>query len=219
MSRRESKEDKKAERNQRKLERKKNIRKDLDRVIIACEGSVTERNYFQSIFLELIGNYNIAKTSLIIARHTATHPRGVLEDLEKALKKDDEFEHKWIVIDRDEHESFAETLDQAESIKVKVAYSNPSFEFWFLLHFDDYTTPTHRHHIPDLLKKYINYKKNSKTTYHEILPFQEIAIKRAKKLIDKFTLDGRRLNPTKDNPSTTVYKLVEVLNGLAKIED
>lgn len=54
MSRRKSKDDKKAERNQRKLERKQNIRKNLDRVIIACEGSVTEKNYFQSLFSELI---------------------------------------------------------------------------------------------------------------------------------------------------------------------
>ena len=214
MSRRESKEDKKLERNQRKLERKKGIRKELDRVIIACEGSVTEKNYFQSIFLELIQNHNIAKTSLIIARHSATHPRGVLEDLERTLKRDSAFEHKWIVIDRDEHESFSETLDQAKSIDINVAYSNPSFEFWFLLHFDDYTTPTHRHNLPDLLKKHIDYRKNSKTTYDEILPFQEIAIGRSKKLIDKFTLDGRKLNPTKDNPSTTVYKLVELLNSL-----
>ena len=218
MSRRKSKDDKKAERNQRKLERKKNIRRELDRVIIACEGSVTEKNYFKSIFSELIQNHNIAKTSLIIAKHTATHPKGVLEDLEKALREDNEFEHKWIVIDRDEHESFSETLDQAKSINVHVAYSNPSFELWFLLHFKDYTTPTHRHYLPALLKEHIKYKKNSKTTYHEILPFQELAIKRSKKLIDKFTLDGRKLNPTTDNPSTTVYRLVELLNGLQKVE-
>ncbi len=41
MSRRQSKEDKKLERNRRKDERKKGIKKELDRVIIACEGSVT----------------------------------------------------------------------------------------------------------------------------------------------------------------------------------
>jgi len=87
MSRRKSKEDNKAERHQRKLDRKKNIRKDLDRVIIACEGSVTERNYFKSIFSELISNHNIAKTSLIIAKHSHTDPKGVLSDLLIELKK------------------------------------------------------------------------------------------------------------------------------------
>ena len=105
-------------------------------------------------------------------------------------------------------------MDKAKSIGIEVAYSNPSFEFWFLLHFDDYTTATHRHHLPDLLKKHIPYAKNSKIMYHQILPFQKIAIERSKKLIFEFTLNGRKLNPTIDNPTTTVYKLVEVLNEL-----
>jgi len=216
MSRRQSKEDKKLERNRRKDERKKGIKKELDRVIIACEGSKTERNYFQAIFNHLIQNRNISKTSLVLARHKSTHSEGVLNDLIEALKKDTDFEHQWIVIDRDEHESFSETLDKAKSKGVDVAYSNPSFEFWFLLHFEDYTTATHRHHLPDLLKKHLPYEKNSTTVYNETLPRQKDAIERAKKIIANFTLDGRKLNPTIDNPSTTVYKLVEVLNELGK---
>ncbi len=216
MSRRQSKEDKKLERNRRKDERKKGIKKELDRVIIACEGSKTERNYFQAIFNHLIQNRNISKTSLVLARHKSTHSEGVLNDLIEALKKDTDFEHQWIVIDRDEHESFSETLDKAKSKGVDVAYSNPSFEFWFLLHFEDYTTATHRHHLPDLLKKHLPYAKNSTTVYNETLPRQKDAIERAKKIIANFTLDGRKLNPTIDNPSTTVYKLVEVLNELGK---
>ncbi len=214
MSRRQCKEDTKLERNKRKDDRKKGIKKELDRVIIACEGSVTEKQYFQSIFDELVKNHNIAKTSLVIANHSHTDPKGVLADLEKALKKDSEFEHKWIVIDRDEHESFSDTLDKAESKGIEVAYSNPSFELWFLLHFEDYRTATHRHHLPNSLKKYIPYRKNSTTIYDDILPRQKDAIERAKKLIFDFTLDDRKLNPTIDNPSTTVYKLVEVLNEL-----
>jgi hypothetical protein len=218
MSRRQSKEDKKLERNKRKDDRKKGIKKELDRVIIACEGSVTERNYFQAIFNNLIQNRNISKTSLVLARHKSTHSEGVLEDLLKELKKDADFEHQWILIDRDEHESFSDTLDKAESKGIEVAYSNPSFEFWFLLHFEDYTTATHRHYLPNLLKKHIPYTKNSTTIYNETLPRQKDAIERAKKLIFDFTLDGRKLNPTIGNPSTTVYKLVEVLNELGRKE-
>lgn len=214
MSRRKSKEDKKLERNKRKDNRKRDIKKELDRVIIACEGSVTERNYFQAIFNHLIQNRNISKTSLVLARHKSTHSEGVLEDLLKELEKDADFEHQWIVIDRDEHESFSNTLDKAKSKGIEVAYSNPSFELWFLLHFEDYKTATHRHHLPDLLKKHLPYKKNSTTIYDETLPRQKDAIERAKKLVFDFTLDGRKLNPTIDNPSTTVYKLVEILNEL-----
>ena len=225
MSRRESKENKKAERNRRKLDRKKSIRKELVRVIIACEGTVTERNYFDSIFSELKQNHNIAKTSLVIAKHSHTDPKGVLADLEKALEKDDEFEHKWIVIDRDEmkpnggghsSENFNGAISSAISKGIQVAYSNPSFEIWYLLHYDYRNTPIDRVKVIEELNKHIDYKKNSNTIYSEILDLQETAIANAKRLESTYTNESRLLQQSVDNPSTTVYKLVEILNGLAK---
>ncbi|MEA2099516.1 MAG: hypothetical protein U9P72_05225 [Campylobacterota bacterium] len=80
MSRRESKEDKKAQRQKKKEDRKVAVKNELQRVILACEGSVTEKNYFQVIFNDLIQNKGIAKTSLVIAKHKHTDPKGVLQD-------------------------------------------------------------------------------------------------------------------------------------------
>ena len=228
MSRRKSKEDNKAEWNQRKLDRKKNIRKELIKVIIACEGTVTEKNYFESIFSRLIENHNITKTSLVIAKHSHTDPKGVLADLEKALEKDNEFEHKWIVIDRDEMkpnggghslENFNGAISSATSKGIQVAYSNPSFEIWYLLHFVYRNTPIDRVEVIKELNKHIDYEKNSNTIYSQILQLQETAITNAKRLDSTYTNDGRILQPSVDNPSTTVYKLVEILNGLSKTED
>ena len=225
MSRRQSKEDKKLERNRRKDERKKGIKKELDRVIIACEGSVTEKQYFQSIFDELVKNHNIAKTSLVIANHSHTDPKGVLADLEKALENDSEFEHKWIVIDRDEvkpngggHdiENFNGAISSAEVKGINVAYSNPSFEIWYLLHFEYRNTALTRDEVITELKKYVDYEKNSKTIYSELLSSQKIAIENAKNLETVHTTFGKFLQPAIDNPSTTVYKLVEHLNTLGE---
>ena len=225
MSRRQSKEDKKLERNRRKDDRKKGIKKELDRVIIACEGSVTEKQYFQAIFDELVKNHNIAKTSLVIANHSHTDPKGVLADLEKALENDSEFEHKWIVIDRDEvkpngggHdiENFNGAISSAKANSINVAYSNPSFEIWYLLHFEYRNTALTRDEVITELKKYVDYEKNSKTIYSELLSSQKFAIKNAKKLEAVHTTFGRMLQSAIDNPSTTVYKLVELLNALGK---
>jgi len=227
MSRRQSKEDKKFERNKRKDDRKKGVKKELDRVIIACEGTVTEKQYFQSIFDDLVANNNIAKTSLVIAKHSHTDPKGVLADLEKALEKDSEFEHKWIVIDRDEvkpngggHdiENFNGAISSAEAKGIDVAYSNPSFEIWYLLHFEYRNTALSRDEVIKKLKKYVDYEKNSKTIYIELLSLQKNAIDNAKKLEAMHTSNGRKLDPAIDNPSTTVYKLVETLNGLGEKE-
>lgn len=226
MSRRQSKEDKKFERNKRKDNRKKEIKKELDRVIIACEGTVTEKQYFQAIFDELVRIKNIAKTSLVIATHSHTDPKGVLADLLKALEKDSEFEHKWIVIDRDEikpngggHDvdNFNGAISSAEANGINVAHSNPSFEIWYLLHFEYRNTALTRDEVIGELKKYVDYAKNSKTIYTELLSSQQFAIENAKKLEAMHTLHERKINPTIDNPSTTVYKLVEVLNRLNSI--
>jgi hypothetical protein len=213
MSRRKSKEDKKVERIKKKDDRKLGIKKELNRVIIACQGTKTEVHYFKAFFHALIQNKNISKSSFVIAKHSHTDPIGVLTDLQVALKKDSEFEHQWIVIDRDEHESFANALYQAKSINVNVAYSNPSFELWYLLHFEDFNSSIHRHDLPTRLQKYLHYSKNATTLYQETLSLQPLAIERAKNLISNHSQE-RALNPSIDNPSTTVYELVEVLNGL-----
>ena len=166
----EAKNARKLKRLKKKTDRKQNNRVILQRVIIACEGTVTEVNYFQNIFHELIQNRGISKTSLVIAKHSHTDPKGVLNDLTDALKKDSDFEHKWIVIDRDE--------------------------------------------VIKELKKYIpDYEKKSQMVYKEILPMQKIAIVYVKRLIQYHSLDDKILSPESDNPSTTVYELVELLNS------
>lgn len=219
MSRRESKDDKKAQRQKRKDDRKVNVKKELQRVILACEGSVTEKNYFQAIFNKLIQSKGIAKTSFVIAPHKHTDPKGVLQDLLNALEKDSEFEYKWIVIDRDEMrpnggghplENFNGAISSAQAQNINVAYSNPSFEIWYLLHFEYRNTPIDRDDVIKKLNKHVDYEKNSQTIDEEILPFQKTAISQAKQLIE----ENLTLSPAENNPSTTVYKLVEQLNNL-----
>jgi len=223
MSRRDnlSKEARKQARAEKKQARKEDTRKELERIILACEGSVTEKNYFESIFRELMEEKNIAKTSLVIAKHAHTNPKGVLQDLEVALKKDDEFEHKWIVIDRDEMrvnggghllDDFNGAISSAKAQNVKVAYSNPSFEIWYLLHFEKRESGVDRDEVIVQLNKYVDYEKNSKTIFKELKESQSTAIAYAKKLEASYKLSGRELIPASDNPSTSVYKLVEQLN-------
>jgi len=219
----EAKNARKLKRLKKKTDRKQNNRVILQRVIIACEGTVTEVNYFQNIFHELIQNRGISKTSLVIAKHSHTDPKGVLNDLTDALKKDSDFEHKWIVIDRDKMrvnggghstENFNGAISSAEAQNINVAYSNPSFELWYLLHYEYRHTPIDRDEVIKELKKYIpDYEKKSQMVYKEILPMQKIAIVYAKRLIQYHSLDDKILSPESDNPSTTVYELVELLNS------
>jgi len=223
MSRRDNqaKDERKKARSLNKLARKQKIQNELQRVIIACEGTVTEKLYFQDLFDELILEHNIAKTSFIIAKHKHTNPTGVLKDLENELKKDPDFEHKWIVIDRDAprtNESghslgdFNNALEQAKAKKIGVAYSNPCFELWYLLHFEYRDSGIDREDIVDKLFEINGYTKNSHGMYTLLKPFQSIAIKNANRLLENYRLQTHL--PANDNPCTNVVALVEVLNNI-----
>ncbi len=227
MSRRDNiaKEQRKQTQKAKKLERKQKNREELKRVIIACEGEVTEKNYFQDFFYELIQDHQIAKTSLVITKHRHTNPTGVLKDLLDALKHDDEFEYKWIVIDRDEErvgggghtkEDFNAALEQANSKNVNVAYSNPSFEIWYLLHFEYRNTALDRDEVVEKLKSIMGYEKNQCGLFNMLKNSQANAIANSKRLLATYGAGGREVVPSEDNPVTTVYKLVEVLNKLRK---
>ena len=227
MGRRENiaKEDRKKAKQKKKEDRKKDIKNEFERVILACEGKVTEKNYFQSIFDNLIENHSIAKTSFVIAKHKHTNPKGVLNDLEEHLKKDSDFEHKWIVIDRDEMrtnggghiiQDFNGAISSAKAKNINVAYSNPSFEMWYLLHFEYRNTPIDRDEVVDILEKKIDYTKNSKSVFDKILAQQNYAISNAIRLINHHSQNGRKLDEANDNPSTTVHQLVIYLNCLKK---
>lgn len=204
-------------------ERKKNTRNELKAVIIACEDSMSSRLYFLAIFEELKKNHQITASSLVVAEHKHTNPKGVLDDLLNYPGYQD-FDHKWIVIDRDVSrpntggnslEEFNGAIDRANAKKIKVAYANPCFEIWFLLHYEYRNTAIDRDELNKQLERDYQYNKSKLL---KIEPFlQQTAIKNAKKLIDSWISTQGKAVPATDNPSTTVHELVEILNSLRSI--
>ena len=172
-----------------------------------------------------------------------SNPTKVLERLKNYNedgKSYKDFADKWIVIDRDTPrvnggghtaKDFNEAIQNSKSkiskYNVEVAYANDSFELWYLLHFDYIDSAIHRDDINKRLIKKLNTKNKSvfskldseniksedytKLIFDELLTSQDKAVKHAKKLL---LFHGVNHNPEKDNPSTTVHKLVEILNSL-----
>lgn len=220
-----------------------NDKKTVDDMIIACEDSVSSPKYFRMLIKELIKKKRITQDSLVIAKHKHTNPKGVLQDLkdhDKNRKKYYDFEHKWIVIDRDKarvnggghsKEDFNVALEMAKSTKshlnIEVAYTNDAFELWYLLHFEYRNTALSRDEIlVELIKKLKQEDKQFFTTVtnknikneiytSKIFDFlekrQETALKNAKKLLASY---GKDHKPESDNPATTIHLLIEVINQL-----
>ena len=118
----------------------------------------------------------------------------------------------WCVFDKDSFsdEDFGNAINKAKAKGYKVAYSNEAFELWFLLHFHYYDMALGRDDYIVKLTEHLKrkYRKNDLFMYETLLSKQEEAIKNAKKLLSKYI----PVNPSNNNPSTTVFELVEYLN-------
>ena len=179
--------------------RKKNTKEQKKLFLLACEGSKTEPKYFKAFFAHLIENLNISKKSLVIAKHDHTDPMGVLTDLllyeEDYVGNYKNFDEVWIVIDRDEERTgggghtitnFNDAISKAKKEGVRVAYSNPSFELWYLLHFDYCCTPIHRDEVVKKVKSKLgSYEKSDDGVFKKFLSQQDTAIRNAENLMKK----------------------------------
>lgn len=184
--------------------RKVSVRALRKRFLIVCEGEKTEPNYFRNFRV----NTNVIEVDVHgTGFNTKSLVRKAIE-----LKDSDDYDQVWCVFDRDSFspEAFNAAISIAKSNNIDVAYSNEAFEIWYLLHFHYYNTGISRETYYQRLTALLGhtYQKNSGTLYEELLDRQPDAIRNAKRLLTTYAPN----RPAHDNPSTTVYLLVEELN-------
>lgn len=169
---------------------------------LVMEGTRTEPQYF-SIFRSDEYVLKFHKN-----RRNETSPKGLVKRAESVEKEDglSKADQIWIVSDKDnwtnEHFKILEIWERKP--QHNHALSNPSFEYWLLLHFED-TGVSSQDDCLNRLKKYLQgYDKNLdiKVFTPELI---KKAVLRAKKRNDN--ADGNCF----DYQGSTVYKLVEIL--------
>ena len=186
-------------------------------IYLICEGSETEIKYFKKFrrrgcnidIIPISSQYKAADKLVQKAKSTMGFNPYYPEDGDMI----------WCVFDRDDNTN--QMLNSAKRIAqkegYKIAFSNLSFEIWFLLHFQNQTTE-----VKDcdaaikMLKQkgYIeNYEKN-KDIYEMLKPLQEEAIKRSRTRIKILENDNIDILSRQSNPVTTVSELVEHLNSI-----
>lgn len=176
--------------------------------LIATEGVKTEPQYF-AIFND---HDSVVHVKCLRSKHHS--PTEVLRRMEDHLRRDNLLasDEAWLVIDKDQWKD--EQLMQLHkwsqgADNYGFALSNPRFEYWLLLHFEDGIRIGSSRECSTRLKKHLpDYDKN--IDIRKIKPEMiEDAIRRAR---------VRDNPPCTDWPrqfgSTTVYKLVEnILNS------
>lgn len=181
------------------------------KILIVCEGVKTEPEYFKK--------FPVPKDVAEV------HGLGMdpLRLVQQARKLAHEYRQRtgysygqvWCVFARDEFplERFRQALQLAAESKFEVAYSNPAFEIWYLLHFGFSDRPMTRRACCSSLSAHLGcpYEKNQ-SWYSQLLSAQEQAIEHAAKLLARYDSP----DPARNNPSTTVHLLVQELRRLKR---
>lgn len=173
--------------------------------VIATEGDKTEPQYFA-----LFSSRTMTVTVNCLRSRGKSAPPEVLKRIkayieDKGLKRTDE---AWLVVDKDQWQD--DQLIQLQNwsttqINYGLAVSNPQFELWLLMHFEDATgAATSRECGERLIRHLPNYDKGHLDT-GKLKPGIAAAIDRAKQKDQPPCTDWPR------SPGTTVYRLVEKL--------
>lgn len=201
-------------------------------VLIVCEGSKTEPNYFHAIKQNL--PRNVLETVQVDIVGTGTNTLTVVdlaaEEVEKADRiRNRKFDAVWVVIDRDSFpaERFNNAVFRCQGLGYDCAWSNEAFELWYVLHFQYRNTAMSRDDYKGVITQEINariaqaenpsiktftYLKNDERMYALLKEFgdEAFAINNAENLMANFQ-DTRYAN---HNPCTKVHELLQALNSL-----
>jgi hypothetical protein len=208
---------------QTKLTRREKRKKVLPYILIVCEGEKTEPNYFewyrknckQAINVEIFGE----------GKNTESLVKETIRIKRKIQKRDNMlFDQVWCVFDKDSFSSeiYNNAFQLCDNENIEAAYSNECFEIWYLLHFHYYNCGMEREvarvKLDEIMQQEYGkrYEKNMKDTYELLKDKQEVAICFAKKL-ESYCRHDEELHH--QNPSTSVYRLVEELNKYRKVQN
>jgi hypothetical protein len=194
--------------------RNRQNRKEKPLMIITAEGkNETEARYFN--------NFKTADCPYIIKFHKSGHltdPTKLAESIRKRWDAEEADvrtgDMAFVVVDLDNKDSKAKEIQhlEAKNSIEKFIVSNPSFEVWYLLHYE-YSTRSYMNAdavIRELKKHYPGYEKTS-DMFPVLKDKMGNAITNAEKLEAYYNAEERLHPDAKCNPYTNVNRLIVLL--------
>ena len=211
-------------RKQRKIDnykRREAFKEPRKSILIVCEGEKTEPIYFNAlkerlrlimVDVEIVGEGGAPITVVdgAIAR------REERKQIAKKSLTKAKYEVIYCVFDVEAptpHESLANAVIKAKDNKLEVIFSNPCFEYWYILHFRKTSAPFSRsQNVKSALRReHSAYSESDTTIFNVVYPKTSDAIKHSKEVLNEQHNDAEDLRDC--NPSTHVHKIVEYLQN------
>lgn len=203
----------------RKAQRRKS-RQIVCKILIVCEGTKTEPNYFEA-FKTLNGGtivYDIDVRGL--GQNTTDVVDKAIE-----LKSKGDYDRVWAVFDKDSFSAnkFNGAIIKAQNNGIGCAWSNEAFELWYLYHFMNRVTAMSRTEYKRAISEAVNnspkyknrkvyeYAKNDKDNYRIMTTYG--SMENAIRFAEAKSCDYTDQRYATHNPCTMVFKLVRQLIG------
>ncbi|WP_081762781.1 RloB family protein [Xanthobacter sp. 126] len=195
----------------RSLKRRAASRKPKIKFIIYSEGKNTEPGYFLALKKNFLGTLvdleiiEAAGTPATIAEKARLRAKAFsrIKNRQSSFEENDEI---WAVFDRDEHPFIDQALQICYESKVNVAFSDPCFELWLILHHRNFDRPDDRHQVQSELAKICtdyDSRRHKTTDCDKLMPYLIDAENRASTQLSRREEEG---DPPR-RPFTTVFKL------------
>jgi hypothetical protein len=193
------------------LKRRTGSRPERKTFLIYCEGEASEPDYINALkrLPEIRGNTAI---NLIIDPSPGV-PLKLVERAVARKKRDSEIDECWCVFDVEwprNHPNLDRALRLAESEGVNVAVSNPCFELWLILHFQNQTAFLDNRDAESVSCR-LDGRQGKRLDGAKYMPLRGDASARAAELSARHQRDGT-VSPN-DNPSSTMYRLLAAIEG------
>ena len=206
------------------LGRRRPTRRPRECVLVVCEGVETEPNYLEalrkSINLSTLDVEIVGEGAEIVG--VVAEAIRLKEEREAAAKESVHlapFDEVWCVVDterRNDNPSWDRGVDRASALGLRLAWSNPCFEFWLLLHFERIGRSFDGFAVlRPFLSRHIRHYEKSMDCFGQLAPNVPTAIENSKHIHRAQWQDTPR--PIDCNPATTVHVLVERLMEVAGI--
>ena len=185
-----------------KLQRPRKTHERRPVIFLAMEGTRTEPQYFDAIH-----SFGKLKSFHFQPVQKGGNPDALLKKIRKMESLMEEHDFAWLVCDRDREswteEALNSILEWSDSdARNGFLFSNPSFELWLLLHFEDWPPRLNQSRIEELLSRRIsNYKKQ--------IPSGTITLQRVKKAIQRAAGHPHRAFQLMNQSGTTVGEILK----------
>lgn len=186
------------------------------KIVVVCEGKLTEPSYFKD-FTDHYNNPLVTVTTvggcgvpISVVERAIDEKRQLVTYARQTKDSYDQQFEVWAVFDRDEHPKVQvpRALQLARDNDIRVAYSNPCFELWGLMHFSCVAKPGSHQQTQRELKRVLPGFCHER---HPVMNFELLAGRYPKAVSNSVRALRDRENEGRahSDPSTSVHLLTE----------